>query len=252
MATADATRTLKDIQKNINAIRSRSDHLEKLRHTHNSVLHMEPLAQKQDVNEFRNELKSIKQSIVNQQKNAADDETKAMLRELNIKVTMIQDWVSNYAIGDAAEITEVREGLKKIDESILDNAPLLQYLVDEVRQIRREETDMQREIARLETELSASRAKVDTIKPVPRAQPTKASAAKPKAAKGKAVKPKAAKKAKKAKPRKASPKKQAKPASSAKDGEDVRRVISINGPAGQNVTDNKKKLQKFMDAIDKM
>lgn len=244
MATAEATRTLRDIQKNINAIRSRSDHLEKLRHTHNSVLRMEPLAQKQDISEFRNELKSIKQSIVNQQKSADDGETKAMLRELNSKVTMIQDWVSNYAIGDAAEITEVREGLRKIDESILDNAPLLQYLVDEVRQIRREEAGMQREIERLENELSAGRARVNAIKPAP---------AKPQPAKR--ARPQPAKRARKAsaspKPIKRPRKKQAKPAKAAK-GEEIRRVISINGPAGQNVADNKKKLRKFMDAIDKM
>ncbi len=150
--------TWKSIQKNIISIRKRNDHSSKLRQTHESILTMSPFGENKDVKEFKEQLRSIKKSIESHQNTKkVDPEMKILLGQLNTKVSVIQKWINNYAIGEAVEMSSYKDGLKKVDNHVLDNVPLLYHIVEEVRQIKKEEREMQKELLKIEKEILDNR-----------------------------------------------------------------------------------------------
>ena len=174
------TRTLKSIQKNLDSIKRRNDHSTKLRQTHESILTMPTFSENKDVKEFKEQLRSIKKSIENQQNiKKIDPEMKALFEDLNTKVTVIQKWINNYAIGDAVEMATFKDGLRKVDDHVLDNVPLLYHIVEEVRQIKKEERSMQKELLKIEKEIMSNKKKFEKVsnkvalpKKIPKAKKT--------------------------------------------------------------------------------
>jgi len=159
------TVNIEDIRKNIMAIKQRTGEAYKLRQAHESLLSLSFIPSEKDIKELKEELKRIKESIENQRKKSENERLKQMLNELNKKVSAVQEWINNYAIGDAVEMTVMREGLKNLENKQLDEAPLLRSLVNEIAEIRQQEEENRKLLIEIEKEIGMHKKSISKLKP---------------------------------------------------------------------------------------